>query len=780
MSKSKLKKSLLIIALSLFLVFAIVIICISPIAKYLIEKYDVKYLGREVKIGWLYLNPFTAYAHIGNLKIYEANSDSLFLTAAGLSVDFQLYKLFNKTYEINTITLNKPVAYVIQTKKEMNFSDLITRFTPKAKQDTTKPKTPVHFNILNIEVNNGEFHYTEKTIPINYFVKNVNISSPGKWWDVDSMNYKFSLESGPSSGKISGNAALNFDSLNYRLATKIERFDLDLINQYLQDLSNYGNVAAFLDLDMNVTGSVKDVLDMDANGFIAISDFRFGKDSIVEFAAFDKLVIDAQKISPRTYQYYIDSIMIAKPFFVFERYDELNNLEKMFGKDGAKIKQANAESDAGKFNLIIEIAKVVKKIAKNFLQSYYKINQVAIYNGDFKYNDFALREKFSIAANPLFLTIDSADKNKSRFTAQLNSDIKPYGKLAADLSIDPNNLGNFNLKYKLQNVPISLFNPFVVSYTSFPLDKGKLAFNGYMNVVDSAIKSENHLLIIDPRVAKRVKKKDTKWIPVPFIMALVRGAGNAIDFQIPIAGNLNDPKFNVWKVVGEIVRNIFVKPPLSPYLYHISQVEKEIEKSISLKWLMHQTELTASEEKFIKKINHFLEKNESAQITISPMIYTAKEKEHILLFEAKKKYFMDANKITNKNLSEEDSLKVDKMSVKDSFFIKYLDKRVNNSMLFTVQEKCAVIIGNELISNEFNKLNKTRQNVFMTYFGDTKQRVKFNTINDVVPFNGYSYYKINYNGDIPESLLEAYNELQGINNAVPREKYKGKRQRILE
>ena len=28
------------------------------------------------------------------------------------------------------------------------------------------------------------------------------------------------------------------------------------------------------------------------------------------------------------------------------------------------------------------------------------------------------------------------------------------------------------------------------------------------------IKSDNHLLVIDPCVTKRIKNKDTKWIPI--------------------------------------------------------------------------------------------------------------------------------------------------------------------------------------------------------------------------------------------------------------------------
>ena len=51
---------------------------ISPIAKYVIEKYDVNYLGREVMIDWAYVNPFIGYVYLDNLRISEAHKDTIF------------------------------------------------------------------------------------------------------------------------------------------------------------------------------------------------------------------------------------------------------------------------------------------------------------------------------------------------------------------------------------------------------------------------------------------------------------------------------------------------------------------------------------------------------------------------------------------------------------------------------------------------------------------------------------------------------------------------------
>src|ERR1700733_7429145 len=97
------KRTFLTIGGILIGIFILVILFISPIAKYVIEKYSVKWTGRQIKMDWAYVNPFTGYAHLSNLKIYEANSDSIFISSEGFSIGMNLRKLLSKEYEITSI-----------------------------------------------------------------------------------------------------------------------------------------------------------------------------------------------------------------------------------------------------------------------------------------------------------------------------------------------------------------------------------------------------------------------------------------------------------------------------------------------------------------------------------------------------------------------------------------------------------------------------------------------------------------------------------------------------
>jgi hypothetical protein len=96
---TKLKKTVIIVTSVIIVTIIVVVLFVSPITKYLIEKYDVKYTGRQIKTGWVYVNPFTGYIHISNLKIYELKNspfskggDSVFFSANGLSANVAMYK----------------------------------------------------------------------------------------------------------------------------------------------------------------------------------------------------------------------------------------------------------------------------------------------------------------------------------------------------------------------------------------------------------------------------------------------------------------------------------------------------------------------------------------------------------------------------------------------------------------------------------------------------------------------------------------------------------------
>jgi hypothetical protein len=482
--------------------------------------------------------------------------------------------------------------------------------------------------------------------------------------------------------------------------------------------------------------------------------------------------LQVKDLNPKNKKYLLDSVSLSHPYFKFERYDYLDNVQMMFGKKGTIV--SGARNNEQEFNLILEIGGYIKALAKNFFRSNYKVNRLAIYKGDFAYNDYTLNEKFSVSASPINIIADSIDKNNIRVKLFFNTGLKPFGNAKVNLSINPKDSSDFDLDYHITKLPVSIFNPYLLKYTSFPLDRGSIELNGTWHVKNGIIQSNNHLLVIDPRVNKRIRNKNSSWLPLRFIMFFVRERGNIIDYEIPITGNLNKPDFIYKDAIFDALKNVFVKPATTSYRTQVKNTEYEIEKSMFLKWDMRKYELSSSQINFLENMADLLKEDPSLSISIVPMPYTEKEKEYIMFFEAKKQYLLVSKKLTTKSLCEDDTITIDKMSNKDSLFVKYLNSKLGNKLAFTVQDKCLNLLGNDYINKKMDELNASRKDLFKAFFKeiDVNKRVKINPIKNNIPFNGFSYYKIDYKGEIPKALEKAYEKINELNNEPPRNKLK--------
>jgi hypothetical protein len=223
----RVKRVLIITTSIILLCIALVIMFISPITKYLLEKNDVKWIGRELTMDWAYVNPFTGYIHLSNLKVFEEKGDSIFLSMKGLSVNLSVHKLLSESIEITQLTIDRPWGQIVQRKKQLNITDLINRFTTKG-VDPSGTSSSWRTTILNSQIIDGEFHYRELMIPISYFIKKVNIETSGKEADIDTVAATFRFEEGKSRGSVKGNVTINVKDLDYKVFMSVMPLEISI------------------------------------------------------------------------------------------------------------------------------------------------------------------------------------------------------------------------------------------------------------------------------------------------------------------------------------------------------------------------------------------------------------------------------------------------------------------------------------------------------------------------------------------------------------------------
>ncbi len=609
-------------------------------------------------------------------------------------------------------------------------------------------------------VTDGIVHYSEKKIPVDITISEINFISPGMFWNVDSMNGEFSLV--PGEGIFNGDFMFNQETMDYRVSMDLSGFNISLFKPYLDEMAGKSNINALIDFHLNASGNSNQLVESRTNGYFELNDLHFGREPEQDFMSLNRFLVQFREIDIAENRFYFDSILIDKPYILYQKYDTLDNFRRMFSSFLAKEAAEEVEEGADTVNMLV-----------NLIGSDYYIRSFLLNQGNIEFNDYSIAEKFSIAIDPLSIKSDTIDKENKRVKVLFDGKLKPYGNFAATLSMNPENEENFDFHYEFRDVAATMFNPYIATYSSYQLDHGTIEMHGDWSVKNANINALNHFLVVNPQNTKRVRGKDTKWVPLPLIMAFVRERGSVIDYQLPVKGNLKDPSFKVWDVISDLLRNILVKPPTTPYRLEVRNVENKIEKNLIVNWNMRQHEIAEGQEKFMKNMADFLKDNPEANIVVQPYFHEEKERENLLLFEAKKRYFFQSQNKEVVPLSKDDSMKVEKLNSKDKTFIRYLNDVVKNPELLTLQEKCYRFIGPETAEKKYMELSEKRREAFLKYFRDnkTENRVDILKVKSMVPYNWFSHYDIKYKGDVPESLSKAFDKLYEINSEPPRSEF---------
>jgi hypothetical protein len=185
------KRIVLFIISSIVALVILAAIFISPIAKYVIEKYSEQYTGRLINMNYLRINLFNGEINVKGLRIYEKGRKGIFISVGEVNSRVSVLRMFYSNYLIKKLTINQPVIRIAQKGNQFNYDDLIERFL----EDDTPPKPgdkPAAYWVRQLSVNDATLVYTNNKPAVS--VKMVNTFAEVKdiAWDDPSYHAKLS------------------------------------------------------------------------------------------------------------------------------------------------------------------------------------------------------------------------------------------------------------------------------------------------------------------------------------------------------------------------------------------------------------------------------------------------------------------------------------------------------------------------------------------------------------------------------------------------------------
>jgi hypothetical protein len=118
---------------------------------------------------------------------------------------------------------------------------------------------------------------------------------------------------------------------------------------------------------------------------------------------------------------------------------------------------------------------------------------------------------------------------------------------------------------KIENMELSGLSSYSGKYIGRNIAKGKLFTDLGYTIKDQTLTAKNHVFIDQLALGTAVDSPKATNLPVGLAISLLRDRQGKITLDVPVSGNLNDPKFSLGRIILQAFTNIIAKAATSPF-----------------------------------------------------------------------------------------------------------------------------------------------------------------------------------------------------------------------
>lgn len=544
----KVVKIPLIVLGSIIGLLLVVLLLLSPIAKSYLEKHDQELMGRELSMGKLWVNPFSGTVKIKDLTLYEEDGATPFVHFDRFTTTIKLRELLNHRLWVKRATLSGLNVNVEQNRDWFNFTSLLEQFP----SDTTQTKSSgigLVFNEINIE--NGSIRYADLSLGNELLLRDIALLIPSI--DLSEMKTDVGLDlSLADNATLHTNLRLSENGKKYFINLKINHLGLEIIEPYLQQNFPVDLLKGWADLDLEAEGITDHIMDFDMKGSLVLNDVALQDTDERPLGVVDSIFAEIKRLQLNDKVLDLGTLHLSglKAQYKVEA-DSTSNFDFLFQRDTTEMA------------LELDTVSVVDEEPKSWKIS---IDDLALNQAEMLYEDNTLPKVFHYEISDINLTSKrfTLDGNNS---IQLQAMLNHVGKLFVNWQGNLQGLDNHNLTLMLSNVQVADFSPYTMQMFGVPVESGTLSFRSQNVITDGNIKGVNKLQTASLVLGDKNKRAQPKYPKVPMKLGLYLLADrhNNISVDLPVSGNLKDPKFSYKKTLRKVFFNVLAKVSASPF-----------------------------------------------------------------------------------------------------------------------------------------------------------------------------------------------------------------------
>ena len=664
--KRVLKITLLILLPLLVSLFVAALIALPFGLKKYINEHGQEFTGRKTSVQHIQIGYFPATFNAIGFEMKEADGTTPFVSFDTLTVVLHPWKLISAELVIEKIRLVKPEVQIVRKGTAFNFDDILAFLEAKSKADSSatpgQSEKPFSYFLRNISMEHGKLTFEDKNVVHKSVLNDLGFTIPSLSFnqkEIKDAGVKFNFENG---GSFQANSEFNQESGSYKADFYFQKLDISPFLPYAREYFHLSGLKGLIGGNFHLEGNLNDLNALLLSGKGKVDEFAAKDDKGTKVLALKTGEVTMLDSYPMKFDFRFGEINMTEPFLLVEMKDSTINL----------------------LNLMVESPE--DTIPFTYA---YQINRFRITEGLLDLRDNSYESPFDYHLSSIDMKVDSISSSAKWLNAFASMRLNKRGKLQAELGINPSDPYELKVNYVITNFQLSDLNIYSTHFVGYPFLLGNMYYKGNTVIANKQLNSENKLIIRNAQLGK--KSGGLMDLPMKLALYLLKDIHGDIILDLPVTGDLNDPKTKIGRLVWQVVKNVIVKVVASPFLAIGKMMGVEPSEAKGLDFAYADTTLTAKQLKRIKLYTEIEQKKPDMKVELSYFNDAALEKQEIARIEAEKIFRSATGTEASKEMAKFKSFLAEKLQNDSIKMENAVVKLIGDHKLDSIQTKISQI-----------------------------------------------------------------------------------------
>jgi hypothetical protein len=433
------------------------------------------------------------------------------------------------------------------------------------------PESPFRYAVNTITVTGLDLGFTDyqKKASPSFALKKTsltlaNLTGPGR----ATVPFKFSA--GFDNGSLASTGTLGIEPLRFNGTGILKGIPINAFSDYFPEDLHLIIADGLLDTDLKISlAMAKDVLDGNVQGSVTVKRFH-SLDDIAgdDLLKWESLQLDGIQGVLNPFSLNIAQVSLTDYFAkVTIEKDATLNLQKIYGAQKRPVPAGQAPGPTTPVTSVQPATSPSAPAAPAAQPRKVAIEAVTLQGGTLVFADHHIKPEFSATMYKLGGKISGLSSEQMKFAdVDLRGNLRNQSPLSITGKINPLRGDLFvDMKVSFNDIELSPLTPYTGEYLGYAVDKGKLFLDLIYHIENKQLTSQNKVFIDQFIFGDKVESDKATKLPVRLAIALLKDSKGEIHLDLPVTGRTDDPKFSVWRVIGQILMNLLEKAATAPF-----------------------------------------------------------------------------------------------------------------------------------------------------------------------------------------------------------------------